>query len=110
MKNKSAKTEILEKIEFLKIQQSAELLDLKNHYHQTAVSLKPLNLIKSLGKEIVLLPNLKSNLIKTAIGSGTNFLTEKFLSENSANPVKRVLGKILKIAMKNFIGSKSMKI
>ncbi len=109
MKNKE-KTELKEKIAFLKSKQADDFVVLKQQYYATIDSFKPLNLIKSASQEFISSPNLKSNLINGAIGLGTNYLSKNLLNENSANPIKRVLGKVLKFALKNFIEKKSMKI
>jgi hypothetical protein len=99
-----------EKIAFLRYKQSDELLELKNQYYTTVESLKPLNLIKSATQEIISMPNLKSSLVNGAIGFGLNYVSNNFLNENATNPIKRVLGKVLKFTLKNFVGKKSKKI
>jgi hypothetical protein len=110
MKTTIEKIELEAKIAFLKEKQAEDLLILKDQYRSTVDSFKPLNLIKSATQEFMASPNLKENLIKGAIGFGTSYLTKKVLNEDSPNPIKRVLGKVLKFALKNFIGKKSKKI
>lgn len=110
MKTTNQKTELEAKIAFLKGKQAADFVDLKQQYYATINSFKPLNLIKSATQEFISSPDLKSNLINGAIGFGTTYLTKNILNENSANPIKRVLGKVLKFALKNFIGKKSKKL
>ena len=110
MKPINEKIELEQKITFLKNKQVEDFLVLKEQYHNTINSFKPLNLIKSATQEFISSPDLKSNLINGAIGLGTDYLSNKLLNENSINPVKRVLGKVLKFTLKNFIGKKSKKI
>lgn len=110
MKKSLQKIEIESKITFLKAKQESDFEDLHNQYLITIESIKPLNLIKSASKSLIEAPNLKANLINGAIGFGVNYFSKNLVNENSANPVKRVLGKVLKFAIKNFIGKKSMKI
>ncbi len=110
MKNNNEKIELKEKIAFLKLKQAQDFVVLKQQYYATIDSFKPLNLIKSATQEFISSPDLKSNLINGAIGFGTNYLSKNILNENSANPIKRILGKVLKFALKNFIGKKSKKI
>jgi hypothetical protein len=107
MKRSKEKIALEEKIAFLKEKQSEDFLALKQQYYTTVDSFKPLNLIKTATQDFILDPNLKSNLINGAIGFGTNYLSKNLLNENSVNPIKRVLGKVLKFALKNFIGKKS---
>ncbi|WP_394758721.1 hypothetical protein [Flavobacterium sp.] len=106
MKAINQKTILKEKIALLKNKQADDFLVLKEQYHNTIDSFKPLNLIKSATQEFISSSDLKSNLINGVIGLGTNYLSKNLLNEDSVNPVKRVLGKVLKFALKNFIGNK----
>lgn len=100
------KIELEQKIDFLRNKQVADFLILKNQYHATIDSFKPINLIKNSFQEAITSPDLKSNLINGAIGLGTNYLTKNLLNEDSTNPIKRVFGKVLKFVLKNFIEKK----
>jgi hypothetical protein len=106
MKTIDQKAALETKIAFLKSKQASELLVLKDQYQNTIDSFKPINLIKNSLEEVFTTPNLKVNLISGAIGFGTRYLTTNFINPNSENSVKRVLGKVLKFALKNFIGNK----
>jgi hypothetical protein len=110
MKKTNLKLELEAKIAFLKAKQESDFNNLRTQYFETIESIKPLNLIKSATKNFIETPNLKANLINGALGFGLNFISKKFANENSENPVKRVLGKALKFAIKNFIGKKSIAI
>jgi SpoVK/Ycf46/Vps4 family AAA+-type ATPase len=110
MKHTKEKIALEAKIAFLKEKQSEDFVALKQQYYATVDSFNPLNLIKSATQEFISSPDLKSSLINGAIGLGTTYLSKNLLNENSANPIKRVLGKVLKFTMKNFIGKKSKKI
>lgn len=92
-----------ERIAFLKNKQQNELSQLKSQYNITLETLRPINLIKSSFQDIVDSPNMKSNLILSAVGFGTNFISKTFLNETSANPVKRTISKVLKFAITNLI-------
>lgn len=62
-------------------------------------SLKPVNLIKGLFHSIKESPDLKSDLLKGAIGLGTGFLTNKLLLGKINGPVKGILAAILPAVM-----------
>jgi hypothetical protein len=109
MKSINQKTELESKIAYLKLKQQDDFNALKEQYNATVESIKPVNLIKSATREFITDPNIKSNLINGAINLGTNFLSKTLLNENSTNPVKRVLGKVFKFAMKNFVGKNRRK-
>ncbi len=110
MKQNTIKFELESKIAFLKSKQEQDFNDLRNQYYATVESIKPINLIKSVTREFISSPSLKSNLINGAIGIGTSYFLKNLMYENSTSPIKRVLGKVLKFAIKNFIGKKSQKI
>ncbi|WP_310556919.1 hypothetical protein [Flavobacterium sp.] len=109
MKRINENIALKEKITFLKNKQEDDFLILKQQYYATIDSFKPLNLIKSATQEFISSPDLKANLINGAIGFGTSYLTKNLLNEDSVNPIKRVLGKVLKFALKNFVGKKPKK-
>ena len=102
-------TQIQERITFLKKKQAGDLIELKNQYNTTIEGLNPINLIKSATQEIISIPNLKSNVINGVMSFGLNYVSNNFLNDNSANPVKRILGKVLKFALKNLVGKVKQK-
>ncbi len=99
MKNSSAMSELIEEIDYLKFRQNENLTDLKNHFHLTTDSLKPMNLIKNSFQNVLASPNLKSNIFKSALGYGTTYLSNKFYDENSINPAKRILSRAVKFGI-----------
>ena len=106
MKVINVKQELESKITDLESRQCNQYNDLRSQYYETIENIKPLNLIKAATQSFIETPNLKANLINGAIGFGVNYISKKFINENSPNPVKRVLGKVFKFAIKNFIGKK----
>ena len=104
MKTINQKRELEAKIALLRSKQETDFMILKNQYHVTIDSFKPFNLIKNTLGDVLTSPNIKANLINGALSLGSNYLTNNLLNEESKNPIKRVLGKVLKFAMKNFIG------
>ena len=109
MKTISEKTKLAAEIAFLKNKKIEDFCILKEQYHITIDSFKTLNLIKSATREFMADPNLKSNIIKGAIGFGTNYISKNVLYQDSVNPIKRVLGRVLKFAWNNYIGKNRQK-
>ncbi|MGL5113446.1 MAG: hypothetical protein ACRC6O_12505 [Flavobacterium sp.] len=101
------KNDLEQKIAFLKNKQQTDLLELKNQYHSTLKSCSPINLIKSSFLDAIATPDTGSNLIHKVIGLGTTFLAKNVWNENTANPIKRVLGKVLKFVVKKRNQAKS---
>ena len=110
MKTTNERRALQEKICLLKNKQADDFLMLKQQYHTTIDSFKPINILKSSIQDAIASPDLKTNLIQGAIGLGTNYVTKNLFRDNSVNPIKQVLGNVLKFALKKFIGKKSKKI
>jgi len=83
----------------LEQKQEAEWLLLKESFLDTCESLEPLNLIKSTFKEVVNMPDLKTNLINGVIGLTTGILSKKILVGKTLNPLKKLLGFVVEVAV-----------
>jgi len=55
---------------------------LKEQFRLTYQSLKPLNIVKSSLKEVINSPELKTDLVKAAVGFGASYLIKKFFSDD----------------------------
>ncbi|MDI9311057.1 MAG: hypothetical protein QM535_12650 [Limnohabitans sp.] len=97
------KTVLEGRIAFLKQKKASDLIILKLQYQKTIDSFNPINLLKKSAEEFISTPNLKSILFNEIIRLGTSYLTKNVLNEHSTNPLKRILGKIVKFGLKNFI-------
>jgi hypothetical protein len=106
MKTRDEQAILMERILALQHKQSSELQILKQQFEITYESLQPLNFIKSTIKEIVTSPDIKSDIINGVIGLGTNYVSNNFLNPTSKSPIKKLLAKGLKMALKNFVGKK----
>ena len=72
---------------------------LREHFHRTYESLKPLNIIKNTFKEIVSVPNLKTNVVNAAICITTGFVAKKVFTGKSHNPLTKLFGIILEMVV-----------
>ena len=103
-------TEILkETILLMKMKQADELVQLKDQYHYTLESLKPLNLIKKAFGLVATSPEIKGNILSNVIGITTGYLTKKVLLGGTHNPIKRILGTVLQFAITNIVTKQSGK-
>ena len=96
-----------EAITLLENRQAEELFVLKQQFNSTYDSLKPLNLIKSAFTEITSSPDIKNNLVNSAIGLTTGYLTKKVLLGFTPNPIRRILGSLLQFVVANVVSKKS---
>ncbi|MDI6033453.1 hypothetical protein QLS91_10245 [Flavobacterium sp. LB2P84] len=97
-------TEILkETILLMKMKQAEELVQLKDQYHYTIESLKPLNLIKNAFGLMATSPEIKGNILSNIVGMTTGYLTKKVLLGSTHNPIKRILGTVLQFVITNVV-------
>jgi hypothetical protein len=113
MKKITSLIELKELILLLELQKAYEGKLLKEQFKTTYQNLRPVNLIKNTFKELVTAPNLKENLLNTALGIIAGYLSKKAIIGNSHNPLKQIAGTLLQmgvtgIVAKNTTGIKSI--
>lgn len=105
MKTINQKNQLSEKIALLKNKQSRDFNILKDQYHITIDSFKPINLIKNSIEEAITSTTNKSSLIKETVGFGVNYLTNNLFHHQSSFNKKSILTSVLKFVVKRFIGN-----
>ncbi|MDO9186478.1 MAG: hypothetical protein Q7W13_10745 [Bacteroidia bacterium] len=101
MKNITSIDELRESILLLEMKQANEWCLLKEEFHTTYESLKPMNMIKNTFKDMATTPNLKTDVVNSVIGLAAGFIAKKVLLGNSHNPITKILGIVLEIAIAN---------
>ena len=105
---KQQETEIIkEAIVILKLKQAEDLIQLKNQYNLTYESLQPVNLIKNVFAQLITSTEFKGNILNSAIGIASGYVTKKVLLGSTHNPIKKVLGTILQFVITNFVSKKA---
>ncbi len=79
----------------------AEAKLLKVHFLDAYESLKPINLLKTTFKQAVSSPGIHENIVNSAIGLVTGFVTKKIIVGNTANPFTIIIGKIIELIVAN---------
>jgi hypothetical protein len=72
---------------------------LKEQFYITYESLKPLSLLKSSLKEISSSPYLIDNILGSAIGLATGYLSKKIFIGKSGNIIRRLIGSLLQFGV-----------
>ena len=90
-----------ERIVVLERRQAMEMNALKEQFHLTYESLRPMNILKKSLSEIATAPGLKSGIINGVIGLATGYLSKKVLIGSSHNPIKRIIGTLMEYAIAN---------
>lgn len=101
MKNITSIDELRESILLLEMKQANDWCLLKEEFHTTYESLKPMNMIKNTFKDMASTPNLKTGVVNSLIGLATGFIAKKVFLGNSHNPITKILGIVLEIAVAN---------
>lgn len=92
-----------EAIVLLKVKRLVQEEELKEIIHETAESLKPMNLLKSSYSSIVHTPDLKSTILKSILGLTAGFISKKIITGNSKNPLRNFLGALLQVGVASSI-------
>jgi hypothetical protein len=98
---------INESIRLLQQKQALQLIQLKDQFHKTYESLKPLNLIKSTLHEATDSSEVKNDLLNNVIELASTYLSKKLLGDTSHSPIKRTIGTLLEFAMTTIVGNYS---
>jgi hypothetical protein len=76
---------------------------LKEQFNFAYESFKPVNLIKSTVKDLASSPYLIDNILATAIGIATGFLSKKIFVGSSGNLFRKLLGSFLQAGVTNTV-------
>jgi hypothetical protein len=87
----------------LEIKQAEEGRLLKEQFFMAYESIKPANLFRNTMSDVASSPYLIDNIIGTAIGLGTGYLTRKIAIGGSGNIIKRFYGSVLQFGVTNIV-------
>jgi len=88
-------------IQQLEYKQAREWPLLKAQFLTTYESLKLINVIKNTFKEVISAPGLKTNIVNATIGLTTGFVAKIFLIGKTHNPLRKLLGIVVEMAVAN---------
>jgi len=94
-------------IEQLKYKQASEWSLLKEQFHHTYESLKPLNILKSTFREATSSPDFKGDLLGTTMGLTAGYLSKALIVGVSHNPIKKLLGTLLQLGISTVVSKNS---
>lgn len=99
MKTIDKKDVLKERITALEIQQSEELRVLKLEFHSIAEKLDPLYLIKNTFKNLTADPEIKSNLLDSAVSMTSHFIARSTFLSRFQTPIKNIIGNVLQTVL-----------
>lgn len=94
----------------LEIKRDNELAALKEQISLIHESLKPVNLIRNVIKDITSSPELKGGISSAAIGLSAGFLLRKILFRSTGNPILKIVGNIVQSIASNLAARNADKI
>lgn len=103
MKSIKSTNELKNAIQLLEVEQSDKRQLLKEQFFHTYESFRPVNLLKSTLNDIAASPHLIDNILSTALGLATGFLSKKIFIGGSGNKFRKVIGSVLQFGVINFV-------
>jgi hypothetical protein len=103
MQNITSTSDLKNAIQLLEVEQAATGHLLKEQFYITYKSLKPVNLLMGTLKDIASSPYLIDNILDTAIGLATGFLSKKIFIGASGNIFRKLFGSVLQLGVTNIV-------
>jgi hypothetical protein len=103
MQNISNTAKLKNAIQLLEVEQSVKRQQLKEQLNYTFQALKPLNLLRSTLKDFTSSPNLVDNVLGSAIGLASGFVSKKIFLGSSGNIIRKFLGSVLQFGVTNAV-------
>ncbi len=90
----------------LELQRQFELESLKMQLDATIESVKPINLLKQTFTDFKKSPDMKQNLLGSAVSIAGGYISKRFLFGKSSSFIKKALGYAIQYGITNFISKK----
>ncbi len=103
MQNITSASELKNAIQLLEEEQAVKLLFLKEQFYVTYEGLKPMNLLKNAVNDVVSTPVLLDNIVSTATGMVTGYISKKVFVGSSGGPLRKLVGSVLQYGITNLI-------
>ena len=103
MQNITSTSKLRNEIQLLEEEQAVKLLLLKEQFYVTYEGLKPVNLLKNTVNDIVSSPLLLDNVISTATGLVTGYISKKVFVGTSGGAVRKLIGSALQYGVTNLV-------
>lgn len=94
-------------IQVLESEQGIKAQRLKDQFYLTFEMLKPVNLISSTINDITKSPFLVDNILGTAMGLASGYLSKRLFIGASGNKIRRLLGLVLQFGITNIVAQNS---
>ena len=103
MQNINSDTNLKDVILQLESLQAVEGKMLKEQFHATFESIKPINILKSTFREAAASHDLREDIINTSVGLIVGFLSKKIFESTSHSPLKKLFGTAILFGITNLV-------
>lgn len=110
MKSITNTQELKQEIALLELKLVTDQSALRTQFRLTYESLKPINLIINSLKDISSAPDLKGNILNSALAIGAGFLSKKVLVGGTINPLKQIAGTLLQLGVTSLVSKNGSQI
>jgi hypothetical protein len=95
----SSRAELNDAIKYLELEQKVTGRQLKEQVKGITEDLRPVNLIASVMKDVVSSPFIIERVVGAALGVGTGYISRKIIAGTSGNPLRRLIGSAMQLAI-----------
>lgn len=103
MQNITSTAGLKDAIQLLEVEQTSNRQLLKEQFHLTYESFKPVNLLRNTLENIGSSPNLVDNITGNALGLASGYLIKKIVVGSSGNMFRKLLGIMLQVGVSNVV-------
>jgi hypothetical protein len=103
MQNITSSDGLKNAIQLLEAEQAFQGQLLKEQFFVTYQSLRPVNILRNALKDIASTPNLLDNILGTATGIASGYLSKKVFIGASVNLFRKLIGSVLQVGVTNAV-------
>jgi hypothetical protein len=91
------------KIAELKLQQQENVLAVHHQLQITMATLSPAKYLKNTFQDLISIPDISENIVDSAIGIATGYISKKIIIGNTHHPIKKLLGSAIQLLLTNYV-------
>lgn len=100
-----SETDLNNAIQFLESKQEVEEMKLKEQFHLTYESLKPLNILKNIFSQVTKSNDLKENIINNTISLTAGYISKIAFEKDAKSPFKKLFGSIVMFSVNKIVAN-----
>ncbi|WP_372795377.1 hypothetical protein [Lutibacter sp.] len=100
-----SETDLKSAIQLLESKQAVEEMELKEQFHLTYESLKPLNIIKNIFSQASKSDDLKENIINNTISLTAGYISKITFEKGAKSPLKKLFGSVVMFSVNKIVAN-----